>query len=149
MFETFLDLPVHILVIHAVVVGVPVAALITVVVAVVPRLRARLAWAVVLLNALMVGVTYVARESGKWFYDTFQQLPPDAVDHRQLGLTLIWYALALLGASILVALAARAGTVLVALVAVIALVVAGAATVQTIRVGHSGSNAVWKGTVSS
>jgi hypothetical protein len=147
MFETFLDLPVHILVIHAVVVGVPAAALATVAVALIPSLRVRLAWPVVLLNALLLGVTYVARQSGLWFYGTFDQLPPAAAEHRALGLTLIWFVLGLLGASVLLALVSRGPGLVIGLVAVVVLAAAGAATVQTIRTGHAGSKAVWKGVV--
>jgi hypothetical protein len=144
MFETFLDLPVHILVIHAVVVGVPVAALATAAVAVVPSLRYRLVWPVVLLNLAMLAATFVASESGEWFYDTFEQATPAMQNHRELGLTLIWFVLGLAVASVLLALVARGPGVLVGLVALIVVVAAGAATVQTIRTGHSGSNAVWE-----
>jgi hypothetical protein len=144
-FETVWDLPVHILVIHAVVVGVPVAALATVAVAGIPSWRARLAWPVVLLNALMLGATYVARESGEWFFGTLPQAPPAVADHRELGLTLIWFVVALFGASVLLALVKGSNVAVVGLVAVIVLVAAGAATVQTVRTGHSGSTAVWGG----
>jgi hypothetical protein len=148
MFETFLDLPLHILVIHAVVVGVPVAALVTVIVAFVPSLRARFAWAVVVLDALMVGATYAAQESGKWFYDKLGA-PQSAANHRELGLTLIWFAIGLFVAALLLALVSRAGGVLAGVVAVVVLVAAGAAAVQVARVGDTGSRAVWGGTVTS
>jgi hypothetical protein len=146
MFETFLDLPVHVLVIHGVVVGVPVAAVATVAVALVPALRTRLAWLAVLLNAVMVGITYVAMESGKWFFDRIGA-PPVAADHRELGLTLVWFTVGLFAASLLLALVSKAGGILAGVVAVIVLGAAGAAAVQTVRVGHSGTEAVWRGTV--
>jgi hypothetical protein len=148
MFETLLDLPLHVLVIHAVVVGVPVAALATAAVALRTSWRLAVGWWVVLLNAAMVAATYVARQSGLWFYDRLGE-PPPAADHRALGINLVWFVLALLAASVLLMLVGRAGGVLLAVVALVAVVAAGAAAVQTVRVGHSGSEAVWKGTVTS
>ena len=65
MFDTVLGLPVHVLVVHAVVVGLPLMAVVTAVVALMPALRLRFAWPVVVLDAGVVVATFVARESGE------------------------------------------------------------------------------------
>ncbi len=149
MFETFRGLPIHILLNHAVVVGIPLVALASVAVALIPTWRARLAWPMVVVNALLVGATYAARQSGLWLFKALGN-PPPALHHRSLGLTLIWFVIALFVASLLLALVSRAdGGFLVGVVALIVVVAAGAATVQTVRTGEAGSRAVWEGRVSS
>ena len=54
MFDTVLGLPVHVLVVHAVVVGLPLMAVVTAVVAFMPTLRLRLAWPVAVADAGVV-----------------------------------------------------------------------------------------------
>ena len=61
MFDTVLGLPVHVLVVHAVVVGLPLMALVTAAVAFMPTLRLRLAWPVAVADAGVVLLTLVAR----------------------------------------------------------------------------------------
>ena len=65
LFDTVLGLPVHALVVHGVVVLLPLMAIVTAVVACVPRWRARAAWPVVVVDAGMVAMTLVARQSGE------------------------------------------------------------------------------------
>ena len=65
VFDTVLGLPVHALVVHGVVVLLPLMAIVTAVVACVPRWRARAAWPVVVVDAGMVAMTLVARQSGE------------------------------------------------------------------------------------
>ena len=64
MFDTVLGLPVHALVVHGVVVLLPLMAIITSVVACVPRWRVRAAWPVAIIDTAMVAMTFVARQSG-------------------------------------------------------------------------------------
>jgi hypothetical protein len=148
MFETFLGLPVHVLVIHAVVAGVPLAGLATIAVAVRAGWRDRFGWLVVMLDAAVTVAVFVARQSGQWLYDRLNA-PAVAAHHRQLGLTLIWFMLAVLAASVLLMLTRRLGAVVRPLVAALAVVVAVASIVQVVRVGHSGSSAVWEATISN
>ncbi|MFL6115078.1 MAG: DUF2231 domain-containing protein [Catenulispora sp.] len=142
-------LPTHVLVIHLVVVGIPVAALATVGMAVRPPWRSgRIAMVIVGVDALAVVGTYIARLTGLAFYKSwpnFSQLKP-VVDHKNLGLTLIWYMLGLLAAAILLVLAEKyERPPLTTIFAVIAAAAAVAAVVQTIRVGDAGARATWSG----
>jgi hypothetical protein len=148
MFDTVLGLPVHVLIIHAVVVLLPLAALLTVGAAVLPARLARLGWLAVALDAGMLAASYVARESGEKLYERLNRPGGDIARHAELGGTLVWFALALLAAGVVaVALRRSAPAVVSAVLAGVVLVAAAAATVQVIRVGHSGSSAVWSGVV--
>ncbi|MDT4991987.1 MAG: hypothetical protein QOH97_1879 [Actinoplanes sp.] len=69
MFDQINGLPVHVLVNHAAVVFVPLLALGAIVYAVVPRVRARIGWAVLALAIITPICTFVARESGVKLYD--------------------------------------------------------------------------------
>jgi hypothetical protein len=145
VFDTVLGLPVHVLVIHAVVVLVPLAALATAAVALLPARLARLGWLVVAFDTAMLAATFVAKESGEEFFRLLDE-PQAAVRHTELGATMQWYVLALVVAAVLAVLVRSSGrTVLSAVVAVLVLVTAGATTVQLVRVGHSGSDAAWGG----
>jgi hypothetical protein len=139
VFDTVLGLPVHALVIHGVVVLLPLMAFVTVVVAAVPRLRAVAAWPMVLVDGGMVAMTFVARQSGEALQTRLGGRI--AQDHAALGKNLIWFALAMFAASLVVAVMRRSqrGTLGVVLTAVTGVFVIW----WTIRVGHSGSSAVW------
>jgi len=69
VFDQISGLPLHILVIHAAVVFVPLLALGAIVYAVVPRWRARIGWAVIALALAAPVVTFVSKESGEKLYD--------------------------------------------------------------------------------
>jgi uncharacterized membrane protein len=143
------DLPTHILVIHLVVVGIPVASLATVAMAVRPKWRTgKVGLAVVAVDALAVVGTWVARASGEQFFNhnpgfkTLKQI----VDHKNLGMTLIWYVIGLLVAAILLVLAEKyERPPLTTVFAILATVAAVAAVVQTVRVGDAGARATWSG----
>ncbi|NUP46218.1 MAG: hypothetical protein HOW97_02730 [Catenulispora sp.] len=142
-------LPTHVLVIHLMVVGIPVAALATVAMAVRPQWRAgKIGFAIVGIDALAVVGTWIARLTGLAFFNSFSgfsQLKP-VIDHKNLGLTLIWYVLGLLVAAILLVLAEKyERPPLTTIFAVIATAAAVAAVVQTIRVGDAGARATWSG----
>jgi Predicted membrane protein (DUF2231) len=141
------DLPTHILVIHLVVVGIPVAALATIAMAVRPQWRTgRIGLAIVVVDALAVVGTYIARISGEQFFNhnpgfkTLKQI----VDHKNLGMTLIWYIVGLLVAAVLLVLAEKyERPPLTTVFAIIATAAAVAAVVQTVRVGDAGARATW------
>lgn len=65
MFDQINGLPVHALVIHAAVVFVPLLALVAVVYAVVPRWRAKVGWAAVLLAIAAPLTAWVSTQSGE------------------------------------------------------------------------------------
>jgi len=136
-------------VIHLVVLGIPLACVATAAIALRPAWRVgRIGLAVVILDALAVVATFVARETGLAFFNHQPGLQTiKAVqDHKALGLTLIWYVLALLAAGLLLVLGEKyERPPLTTVFAVIALVAAAAATVQTVRVGDAGARATWSG----
>jgi uncharacterized membrane protein len=143
------DLPAHILVIHLVVVGIPVASLATVGMAVRPQWRSgKAGLAIVIVDALAVVGTYIARITGEAFFNNQSGLRTlkQVVDHKNLGMTLIWYVLGLLVAAILLVLAEKyERPPLTTVFAIVAAAVAVAAVVQTVRVGDAGARATWSG----
>ncbi len=145
MFDTVLGLPVHALVVHGVVVLLPLMAVVTAAVAVIPRLRVMGAWPVAVIDAGLVAMTFVARQSGEALQTRLGgQI---AKDHAALGRNLIWFALAMFLVSVIVAVNRRSERATTA--AVLAVVVGALAIFWTVRVGHSGSSAVWSGIVAS
>ncbi|PWJ52666.1 hypothetical protein SAMN06264364_11837 [Quadrisphaera granulorum] len=153
MLDTINGLPVHPLVVHAVVVLLPLAVLGTLAVAAVPRWRARYAG----LNALVavVGAVLcpVATRSG----EALERRVGDPGVHAELGDQLLWFAapLALLAVALWwlqrrqsqVAGSRRPRAMIAAMV--LAVVAALATGVQVYRVGDSGAKAVWQDQMTS
>jgi formate hydrogenlyase subunit 3/multisubunit Na+/H+ antiporter MnhD subunit len=147
MFDTFQDLPLHPLVLHATVVLLPLMCLITVLVAVRPVLRVKYAWWVFAVDALLVGLVYVTIQSGEYFEKALKQSAnPLVIRHEHLGRQLIWFALAMAVTALVVALlkdrggAASMGATVITTVAAVLLLI------WVVRVGHSGAEAAWSGT---
>jgi hypothetical protein len=143
VFDTIFGLPVHALVIHATVVLVPLMCLLTVLVAVRPRLRARYAWWTFAGDVAAVALVWVTIQSGEKLEGHLGASPP-ILRHEELGKQLIWFVLGLALAALVVALTTGrenlevAGTALSAVAAVLVLV-------WVVRVGHTGAEAVWQG----
>ncbi|HQR26296.1 MAG TPA: hypothetical protein PLP61_04585 [Nocardioides sp.] len=151
-------LPLHPLVVHAVVVLAPLAALTALAYAVVPRWRWLLRWPLVVLAVLAMGGALVATLSGQSLLESRPGLSDLAAvaTHKQAGLRLRWVmvgftVVALTGAWFLggpSALASgkgarprsgRAEPVLAALLGLAALAV----LVTVVLAGDSGARAVW------
>jgi hypothetical protein len=149
VLDTFQGLPVHVLLLHATVVLVPLTCLLTVGVAFVARVRSIAAWPIVALNAVMVVVVWLTAQAGQRLAARLGGGGPLVADHQAIGAKLVWFALALLIASVLVAVlhdrgrAARLGSGL------LSAIVAVATLVWVVRTGHSGAVAVWRDVVSS
>lgn len=153
-------LPLHVLVIHAVVVFVPLGALGTAVIAFWPAARRRMGWVVASVVALGTALTPIATSSGELLQN---RLPdnPLIVAHQELGEQLIYFVapqlLAVLG--LMIAHTAHQSAqdtdgdgggsgrarIAVIAVAVLAVGLSAAATVHVFRVGETGSRAVWEG----
>ena len=154
MFDTVLGLPVHPLVVHAVVVLVPLSALGVVAISVVPRWRERYGVLVLLLSTAALVMVPVATRSGERLEERIDAggvVARQIADHKQIAELVLWPTLAMwVLAAVLVLLTRRkrAGTAvtLVAALAVVAALLAGAAVV---RAGHLGSTAVWSCTIGS
>ena len=155
MFGEFRNLPVHILVIHAVLVLVPLAGLLGILF-VIPRTRqwSRHAFALVTLGALVA--TFVARQSGIHLdqnlaakSDVFTSPPVGNLlaTHQSRGkalfLMMIGFAIIAVAAWLLSRDPARFQGPLALGVSALVLVAAVATGVQVIRVGEIGSKAVW------
>jgi len=140
MFDTITGLPLHPLVLHGVVVGVPLMAVLTVLVAVRKDLRERFAWWVAGANFLLFLLTLVAKESG----EALQQAKGGqlAIEHGQLGSVLPWFVLALTAASAAVAGTSR-NRALGPIAVVVSIIAAVAAVYWTVRTGDAGARAVW------
>jgi uncharacterized membrane protein len=143
VLDTFQGLPVHALVLHFTVVLVPLMALVTAGVAFVARLRERFGWWVVAADVALLVLTFVTKQSGESLQ---HRLPDNAAirEHAQLGNSMLLFVLGLVVVSVIIALTRRSGGGVSTAVAVLAVVVAVANVVWIVRVGHSGSSAVWK-----
>jgi hypothetical protein len=141
MFDTIAGLPVHALVIHAVVVLLPLMAVLTIVVAVRKNLRERYSWWVVAANVVIFVITLVAKESGEALQKSLGGQV--AQEHGELGDVLPWFALFLALASAATAVTQR-NKALGPVAVVVSILAAVAATAWTVRTGDSGARAVWE-----
>lgn len=144
MFDLIDGIPVHPLVVHAVVVLVPLAALGTIAIVVRPVWRARFGVLVVAVAAVATILTPIATSSG----EALEKRVGSPGDHADLGDQLIWFMIPLLVLAVaVVVLDRRRGSlgppIAFTIVAALAVVAAIATTVQVYRIGDSGARAVW------
>ena len=92
LFDTIFGLPVHSLVVHAVVVFVPLAALGTIAVAAVPRWDRRYGLFVVAAALIATGSAFVAKQSGEELASRIGT----PLEHFEIARWMPWFALALL-----------------------------------------------------
>ncbi|HEV7963429.1 MAG TPA: hypothetical protein VGP57_12895 [Actinoplanes sp.] len=171
-------LPAHILLVHAIVVLLPLAALLLVLTAVWPEARRRLAGPNAILSLLVVVLVPVTTTAGEWLERRTPQ--SDLLhNHTQLGDTAIFYAIPVAVLALVVwwrhreaaadagrgdplsgaggtATLSRRRTYLAPLsllvtrvVAVLTIVVAGTAVYGIYRIGDSGSKAAWTASLSA
>ena len=148
--EELFGLPAHPLVVHAAVVLLPLAALLTVVCAAIPR--ARHWWAPVALGVALVAVIAVGMAQGSGEELEEQVDETELVEeHTEQGEQVLPWAIAVLlaaGAVTAIPLLARrrpsvSGRAVTAVVLALS-VVAGAGAIWTVvEVGHSGAKATW------
>ena len=151
--STFNGLPFHALLVHFIVALAPLTGLLAILCALWPAARQRLVWLVLALAVAIAGMTPLVTDSGEWLRDHIET--SELVQrHAEIGDTMIYFALALLVAAILLAImhirASRGRALSTALSAVIAgfvVLAAAATTVQVVRIGHSGAESVWSGKV--
>ncbi len=154
MFDTVLGLPVHALVVHAVVVLVPLASAGLVVVALRPSWRRAYLPVVVLLATAGLAMVPVATQSGKRLEERVNAggvVAQQIHDHQQMGQLVIYPTVAmwLLALALLYLDRARVRGRAVTVVAGLGVVAAVAAAGQVTIAGHLGSTAVWKCTIGS
>jgi hypothetical protein len=140
----------HVLVVHAVVVLVPLAVIGTVTIAVWPAARRRFGWLVIGLTALATVSIPIATDSGEGLRDRIA--PTDLIrEHAHLGDELLLFVIGLLVVSTaLVWLDRRrhvgeprtAKTIAIVL-SVLTVALATVSAVQVVRIGDSGARATW------
>ncbi|EHR50813.1 hypothetical protein SacmaDRAFT_2571 [Saccharomonospora marina XMU15] len=160
-------LPLHVLVVHAVVVLVPLALLAAVTVAVWPAARRRYGWAVVGLASLAAVSIPIATSSGEGLRSRLAATPLIA-EHAELGDQLLAVFVPMVAAvTAVVAIehfrgrrranteagtrtvpvtTARWARPVATLLALITIAFAAGSAVQVVRIGDSGARAAWSGT---
>jgi ABC-type uncharacterized transport system permease subunit len=156
---TFNGLPLHPLVVHAVVVLVPLTLLAAIVFAVLPKQRWLLRWPLAAGAVVSAIVTLVAKESGEKLEAGIGESPLLKIHTDRADVfVLLTYGFALIaliavftlgGSSQLVngalARAAVGGRAVQTVIAVVLVVAAVIVAIQVARVGDAGSRAVWEG----
>jgi uncharacterized membrane protein len=146
--DTVFGIPLHPLLVHAVVVLVPLSVLGTVVIALVPRWRGTYGWLVVAASAVSFAAVPLTTRSGKDLKESLTlggAVLEKVNEHQQMGERVIWAVGAMFVFNLLLMLAHRADrpagqrTAMAVLAAVAALV----SLVLVLITGHLGSTAVW------
>ena len=147
MFDTVAGLPVHALVVHAVVVLLPLMSVVTVLTALLRRWRPLALW-VAGADAAVFVASFAARQSGEKLQARLTQLSGTTVaaDHGRYGSWLWLFALALVVAALAVHLAGRRPALLPVAIG-LTVVAALGATGWTVLVGDTGARALWADTI--
>ncbi|MGA7204238.1 MAG: hypothetical protein WBX27_06370 [Specibacter sp.] len=154
----FQGLPLHILLVHAVVVGLPVTALCTAATMVWPAARRRLGIVTPVLGLICVALVFVTQKAGEWLLLRVAQTP-NIVAHANDGRTLLPWAWGLFGAAvaawlwhrlavrerITARLGARWAGAATVVLALAVLAVCAGITADVAVIGEAGSRAVWGG----
>lgn len=140
--DTFLGLPLHPLVVHAVVVLLPLSALALVLAAVVTRWRPRLLEAATAVLTVAVAAAVVARFSG----EALAAEVGTPVTHMEWADRTVWASVALWLAALVWVVVVRRGAGRAASVAAAATAVLGVAvTGLVLLTGHTGAESTWGG----
>jgi hypothetical protein len=171
--NTLNGLPAHILLVHAVVVLLPLTALLLVLSALWPAVRHRLAGANAILSVLVVVLVPITTEAGEWLEHRVVPTPLVRA-HAELGDTALVVALPVALLALVIwwrdrehrsiqaagsgspvvqhrrrTFLAPASAVATVVISILAVVAAGAAVYDTYRIGDSGAQAVWQGEFST
>ena len=161
--DTLFGLPGHPLLAHVAVTAIPVAAMLTIVIAVFPRVPALVKTTTAVLGAVALVVVPFMESSGKALEHKVAETP--AVErHTEMGETLLPWVIGLFVSIIVILVVDRwlrrsqsiassdavaprrsspTGRAVTAAVAITAAAVAAGTLVQTVRIGHSGAQATW------
>jgi hypothetical protein len=147
--STINGLPAHVLLVHAVVVLMPLVAVLLVVQALWPAARARLVVPTGILALVVLVAVPITTEAGEWLEHRIPRSPL-VETHTGLGDYVLPWAIGL--AVVALAYVAReylarrrGGTALTVALAVVALVAAVGSVAVVYRVGESGARAAWTG----
>jgi hypothetical protein len=167
-------LPAHVLLVHAIVILLPLSALLLVLTALWPAARTRLAAPNAILSLVVVVLVPITTSAGEWLE---RRMAGTALlrDHTELGDTAIWVAIPVAMVALVIwwrnreaaTLTAGSGagpgatttrqrtylaplsTVVTRVIAVVAVVVAAVGVYDIYRIGDSGAKAAWTGQFSS
>lgn len=149
MFDTITGLPIHPLVVHAVIVLLPLACLGAVLVAAKASWNRKYGWLVLLCSFVALGSAFVAKESGEklasrvgWPEDHIEwgeKIPFAAFGLFVLLALLYWFDRQQTGGR----------TTLTKVVAALVILVAAGNLALAVLAGHSGATAVWRSTIES
>lgn len=160
---TLNGLPAHVLLVHAIVVLLPLSALLLVLSALWPAARGKLAGPNAILSVIVVILVPITTDAGEWLERRVASTPL-VRDHTELGDTALWVALPVAVLALLVwwrrreslrtpasgrTFLAPASTPVTVVLSVLAVVAAGAAVYDIYRIGDSGAQASWQGQFSS
>lgn len=147
--STVNGLPAHVLLVHFLVVLIPLTAALSVLCALWPAALRRLVWPVLALAIACVALTPVTTEAGEWLEHRVGESPALQA-HAALGDTMLYFAIAVLVAAVLLVIVhvrRERGRPLPRMLAVgvsaLVIVAAAAATVQVYRIGDSGAQSAW------
>ncbi|NUR94501.1 MAG: hypothetical protein HOV67_04490 [Kribbellaceae bacterium] len=155
--QTVNGLPAHVLLVHAIVVLLPLSAALLALTALWPAARRRLAGPNVVLSLVVVVLVPITTSAGEWLE---HRLRPNPLIHKhtELGDTAIYAAIGVALLAVIVWWRQRESTgrsplqrkfllpgssALTAVVTVGAVLVAGAAVYDVVRIGDSGAKASW------
>jgi hypothetical protein len=155
--QTVNGLPAHVLLVHAIVVLLPLSAVLLALSVVWMTARRRLAGPNAILSLLVVVLVPITTNAGEWLE---HKLAPDPLiqRHAELGDTAIYAAIAVAVLAVIVwwrqreangkpparrPYLAPASKTITTVVTVAAILVAGVAVVQVVRIGDSGAKASW------
>lgn len=161
---TLNGLPAHILLVHAVVVLLPLAALLLVLSAVWPAARAKLAGPNAILSVVVLALVPVTTDAGEWLERRLPSTPLIRA-HTDLGDTALYVAIPVALLALLVwwrgretaaipnptrrAFLAPASKAVSVVIMVVSVLAAGAAGYDVYRIGDSGAQAAWQGNFSA
>ena len=153
VFEIFLGIPLHPLLVHFAVVFVPLLVIAALVYALVPRLRQRVGWLLVGLAVIAPLCALASKLSGDAFRARLARRHASAgllsqIDgHRQLGTILVWVVAALGVVALLLALlpAARQGKAVSLTLVVLTVGLSLASAYYVFRTGDTGAHIAWNG----
>jgi hypothetical protein len=156
----FNGLPLHVLIVHAVVIVVPLAALCAVLTAFWPAVRRRLGIVTPLIALAALVLVPLAVQAGEWLQSRLVTITPLLGAHTSLGGTLLPWVIVLFlvaalqwvwyrysngdGARSTSVLRSRTGRLIVTVIIDLVVVVSAVGAVVTVAlIGESGSRAVW------
>ena len=156
MPHTIGGIPLHPLVVHAAIVLIPLAAIGVMLIAFVPRWRERYGGLVALFALGALVGTLLAKFTGENFQKDLGITSEKVTTHADLGQKMLYFVIPLFLVAIALWWVGRRekehqpyGVGLTISLGVVSVIVALAAGVWVVRVGHSGANAVWGGTVAT